>query len=240
MKRVFGKVAISREIMGHWVYDDPKILKVWISVILMSNFKDGILILGKNRCNIKRGQSSLSMRSWSHNLNMGVKAIDTIFDHFESDGMIKREIIGSGKQSTTLITVVNYDAFQVLGETQGNREGIVNEAKGNRKGIAKESQGADNRIKNNKEEERIIKIIGDEKFLILKTWLEYRKAIKKEIKVQSTINALVEKFKSESKEKCDIIIDNSIANGWTGLFWDRFANTNKETNNGLNFNSPVL
>ena len=240
MKRVFGKVALSREIIEHWVYDDPKILKVWISVILMANFKDGTLILGKTKHKIKRGQSSLSMRSWSHNLNMGVKAIDTIFNHFEEDGMIKREVIGVGKQSTTLITIVNYDNFQVLGETQAKREGITSEAQGNQKGIAKESQGADNRIKDNKEEERIIKIIGEEKFLILTSWLEYRKAIRKEIKVKSTLEALVEKFKNESKQKCDSVVDNSIQNGYQGLFWDRFISEPKNNDGKPTFNSPVL
>jgi hypothetical protein len=206
----------------------------------MANFKDGSLILGKTRYTIKRGQCSLSMRSWSHNLNMGIKSITTIFEHFEQDGMIKKEIIGVGKQSTTLITVTNYDAFQVFGETQAKREGIVTETQARSNGNASETRGAYNRIKDNKEEERIIKIIGEEKFLILKSWLEYRKAIKKDIIVDKTFESLIEKFRTEPKFKCDAVVDNSIENGYQGLFWDRFVSEPKQKNNGLNFNSPVL
>jgi len=150
MRHNYGKIALSREIRGHWVYDDPVILKVWVSILLMANFKDGTLILGKSKYTIKRGQTSMSMRSWSHELNLGVKKIETIFNHFQEDGMIKRETIGKGKQSTTLITVIKYNDFQVPTESQAKHYGIISEAEAKQEGGTSESQGAYNRIKDNK------------------------------------------------------------------------------------------
>ena len=126
MKQNFGKITLSREIRGHWVYEKPEMFKVWISLLLMVNFKDGTLILGKNKYVIKRGQSSLSLRSWSYELGMGVKKLETIFNHFQDENMIKREVIGKGKQSTTLITIVNYDQYQTFQETQRKRKGNAN------------------------------------------------------------------------------------------------------------------
>lgn len=241
MRQNYGKIALSREIRSHWVYDDPKILKVWISIILMANFKDGTLILGKKKYTIKRGQTSLSMRSWANELNLGVKSIDTIFKHFEDDNMIKRQIIGVGKQSTTLITVVNYEPFQILGETQAKRNGIATEAEAKQKRSTKASQRADNRIKEIKDNKEVIKRIGEDKFLILTAWVEYRNAIGKPIPSEQSFETLVERFEKESINKCNFVIDASIESGWQGLFWDKYIESTKKVEAGKpNFQSPVL
>ena len=52
-------------------------------------------------------------------------------------------------------------------------------------------------------------------------WMEYRKEIKKPIKTKSTLEALYKKFNDKSLEDIMHVIDNSISNGWQGLFWDR-------------------
>lgn len=148
-----GFISINRSIREHWIYDDPIYLKAWLALLMMANFKDGKLVLGKNMYKVKRGQTSMSLRSWAHELNISVKRVTTIFDLFESDGMIKREILGIGKQSTTLITVENYDDYQIFIETQEKREGNTRETQGkhegNAKGIQHNKGNKDNKGNNN-------------------------------------------------------------------------------------------
>jgi hypothetical protein len=74
------------------------------------------LLLGGKVYTIKRGQSSLSMRSWAYEFKMSVKAVDTFFDLLVAESMIKREVIGKGKHSTTLVTIENYDSYQHVSE----------------------------------------------------------------------------------------------------------------------------
>jgi len=67
-----------------------------------------------------------------------------------------------------------------------------------------------------------ITLIDDfQKNEILKDWLQYRKEIKKPIKVKSTLDLLVEKFKENDLNKCRQVVNASISNTWQGLFWDK-------------------
>ena len=110
-----------------------------------------------------------------------------------------------------------------------------------RKGNAKETLTADNRIMVIKDNKEIIKSIGQPKFDLLLRWLDYRKDIKKEITVQSTLQSLIDRIKSETLKKCELVIQGSIENGWQGLFWDKFIeSTNNIESNKNKFNSPIL
>lgn len=60
-----------------------------------------------------------------------------------------------------------------------------------------------------------------EKRTLLEKWLNYRKALKKPIKVEDTLIALIEKFNSEPIEKIERAVNQSIENSWQGLFWDK-------------------
>lgn len=74
----------------------------------------------------------------------------------------------------------------------------------------------------------VIDNVIKEKRPLFEKWLTYRKEIKKPIKVESTLNALIKKFNSEPIEKIQVVVTTSIENGWTGLFWDKI----KQQNNG--------
>ena len=67
----------------------------------------------------------------------------------------------------------------------------------------------------------IIKTINSFKQPLFKSWVEYRKQIKKPITAISTLESLAKKINNEPLEKCKFVINNSIENGWQGLFWDK-------------------
>jgi hypothetical protein len=60
----------------------------------------------------------------------------------------------------------------------------------------------------------------NEKEILLDTWVEYRKQIRKPIK-QATIEVIYKKMLEHTFEDCKFVINNSIENGWQGLFWDK-------------------
>ena len=61
---------------------------------------------------------------------------------------------------------------------------------------------------------------------VFETWINYRIEIKKKIKVESTLNNLIEKFNSNTLEDCLKAVNGSVDNQYTGLFWNNNNNSN--------------
>lgn len=152
-----GFISIHRRIKEHWIVENSDYFKAWLFMLLITNFKDGKLLLGGKVYTIKRGQSSLSMRSWAYEFKMSVKATDTFFDLLVAENMIKREVIGKGKHSTTLITIENYDSYQHVSETLEKRNGVTRETlekhEGNARGVQYNKDNKVNKV--NKENKYI-------------------------------------------------------------------------------------
>ena len=184
MSQKQGWIRISREVKEHWVYKNPDMFRAWVTILITSNFKDGKMVLGKKDYTIKRGQSSMSLRSWANELDMGVKAVTTLFDMLEQEEMIKRKTIGKGKQSTTLITIINYGKYQSIQETLEKRKGNMRETLGKHEGHTIEEG---NNVKN---EKNAIPLLED--------FLKY--AIENKPKVK--------------KQEVELKYNSWVANGW--------------------------
>lgn len=61
-------------------------------------------------------------------------------------------------------------------------------------------------------------------------WLEYRINLKKPIILDSTLEKLVKVFNESSEDKVKFVVNNSISNGWVGLFWDKYTEHKQPTN----------
>lgn len=118
-----GWIKIHRPIKEHWIWQDPIKFRWWITMLLEVNYLEGKLILGNNIHVVKTGQSAKSIRSWASCFGCGTKSVINFFNLLENEKMISKEIIGKGKQSTTLINITNYSDYQCIEETQGKRKG---------------------------------------------------------------------------------------------------------------------
>lgn len=65
-------------------------------------------------------------------------------------------------------------------------------------------------------------VINKDKETIFYNWLEYRKEIKKPIKAKKTLTSLISQFNNATLKECEFVVNNSINNQWTGLFWDKY------------------
>jgi hypothetical protein len=134
-----GWIKLSRCISEHWIFQDALKFKWWVLIILNVNYKDSKFLLGSKVYDVKRGSSTNSLRKWALILNTGVKSVSSYLELLEKEGMITKEIIGKGKQSTTLINIINYTKYQSLEETQGGTlEGTLKGTQRKREGHTEE------------------------------------------------------------------------------------------------------
>ena len=80
-------------------------------------------------------------------------------------------------------------------------------------------------------------VINKDKEIIFSDWMDYRKEIKKPIKAKKTLNGLIDKFNKASLKECDYVVNNSITNQWTGLFWDKYIDA--KVKKPLEFKIPI-
>ena len=123
---MMGWIKIDRTIADHWLWSDEKKLKWWLTLLMEVNYTDSKMSLGYKVYHINKGQSSYSIRTWANIFKTGTKSVTKFFQMLEVDGLITKETIGKGKQSTTLLTVCNYDSYEPIGyalETQRDTQG---------------------------------------------------------------------------------------------------------------------
>lgn len=141
-----GWISVYRSIKSHWVWSDPVKLKWWLTILFEVNHSNSKVALGYNIIEVKRGQSAKSLRTWASDFKTGVKSVTKFFDMLEKDGMIKRETVGKGKQSTTLLTVCNYDTYQNKETQRGTLKGTQETTQGKRNGVRE--GGTNNNVNN--------------------------------------------------------------------------------------------
>ena len=113
-----GWIKVHRKLKDHWIWSDPVKFQWWLIMLLEVNHKSNKINLGFTIFDVKRGQSAKSLRTWADLFNSNTKTVSMFFSMLESDGMITKETIGKGKQSTTLINISNYECYQGTDETQ--------------------------------------------------------------------------------------------------------------------------
>jgi len=139
---MIGWISLHRQIEDHWLWTNPVFLQRWLLILFRTNHTQGEMILGYEKYKIERGQCAYSIRTWATLFQCGTKQVTKFFKLLEDDNMIKKETIGKGKNSTTRITIVNYDCYQTNQDKQsGNATEHAKETQGKRKGNAKETQG---------------------------------------------------------------------------------------------------
>lgn len=71
-------------------------------------------------------------------------------------------------------------------------------------------------------EVEVYKEVDKEKKEVFDIWINYRKELKKPVNLKSTLETLINRFNSESIQKCIFVVNHSIENSYQGLFWDKY------------------
>lgn len=106
-----GWIKVHRSITNHWLYTEKRVFskfEAWNDILLTVNYVDTKTIIKGRLYEVKRGQSILSLVSWSKRWNWDKSKVKRFLNTLQLDEML---VIKSDTQ-TTHLTVCNYDSYQ--------------------------------------------------------------------------------------------------------------------------------
>ena len=106
-----GWIKIHRSITNHWLYTEKRVFskfEAWNDILLTVNYVDTKTIIKGRLYEVKRGQSILSLVSWSKRWNWDKSKVKRFLNTLQLDEML---VIKSDTQ-TTHLTVCNYESYQ--------------------------------------------------------------------------------------------------------------------------------
>lgn len=124
-----GWIKIHRSILNHWLYTEKRKFskfEAWQDLLLNVNFSDAKTIIKGKLYDVKRGQSILSLDSWSKRWNWDKSSVRRFFNLLEKDNMI----IVKSDNITTHLTICKYEDYQQkenANETQMKHKRNTNE-----------------------------------------------------------------------------------------------------------------
>jgi len=197
-----GWIKLHRQILEWEWYSDNNTFRLFMHLILKANHKDRRF----KGIELKAGSVVTSRDILAIETGLSVQQIRTSLDKLKLTSEITSETSSKG----TIIQLVNYQKYQIA-----TSEATAEQPKNNQQ------------VTTNKN----VKKEKNEKEVILDSWIDYRKSIRKSLS-PATINTILKKMESYTNEQCTYVINNSIENGWQGLFWDKVETIQqvKETN----------
>jgi hypothetical protein len=124
-----GWIKIHRSIADHWLYNEKRTyskLEAWYDLLMNVNYSDTKTMIKGKLYEVKRGQSIMSLDSWSKRWNWDKSKVRRFLNVLQKDEMIE---LVSGN-ITTQLTICNYESYQGEGnadETRTKRKRNANE-----------------------------------------------------------------------------------------------------------------
>ena len=202
-----GWIKLHRQLLEWEWYSDVNVRLVFIHCLLKANFEDKKW-RGQE---IKRGSFVSSYGNLAKEIGISVKQLRTSISKLEKTS----EMAIKSNTKNTVFTIVSYCEYQSEDKPKVTPKADERHTEGKPRATTKEV--------NNKRSKEVNKIgsLDSDLNQLLQNWIEYRKEIKKPIKSQKTIDSLIETIKSRGFQDSKNVIDNSIQNGYQGLFWDK-------------------
>lgn len=107
-----GWIKLFRKIQSHWIWQDEKKLKWWLSILLNVNHAPQKFPVGDELLVCEAGQSFRSIEQWTSMFGCSKKTTAKFFDLLKKDGMISCKIVGNGNRRKHLLSVLNWEEYQ--------------------------------------------------------------------------------------------------------------------------------
>jgi DNA-binding transcriptional MerR regulator len=202
-----GWIKIHRQILEWEWYSDNNSFRVFLHLLLKANHKQKRY----KGLELKIGTIITSRDILAIETGLSIQQIRTALDKLKSTNEVTIKTSSQG----TIIEVVNYAKYQLVTNEVTIKEPTSNQQVTTNKNVKKEK---------------------NEKELILDSWIDYRKSAKKALTKQS-IDSILVKMENYTNEQCKFVINNSIEQGWQGLFWDKIQ-TIQEINEPKKWKAP--
>lgn len=220
-----GWIKTHRKILNKGFWKKSQYVHLWFHLLLNSNHKTNEFVWNGRTIILKEGQFITGRKQLSEETGIPETTIERILSFFEKEAQI-------GQQKTTkfrLITIINWKIYQNM-DNRRTTDGQQTDTNKNYKKykndknylVAKAtSEEKKLSVKNKKMEQKENKIKNYEipDWLDKEVWEDW-KQYKKERKQKFTPLTIKRQLKLLSEHQADHkqIINNSIQNGWTGLF----------------------
>lgn len=206
-----GWVKLHRKMLDNpIIMKDAEHLAVWMYLLLNATHSEYPALFKGEKITLQPGQLITGRKSIASALDVNESKVRRILDSFENDQQIDRQ----RSNQNTLISLKNWEKYQLC--DQQNDQQTTND-----RPTTDQRPTTNKNDKNNKNGKNEIKTYSDNATLN-KTILEFM-AYRKSIKKPMTDNAVklmlgkLNKMSSNVDEQIEII-NQSIVNGWTGIF----------------------
>ena len=206
-----GWVSIHRQLQDNWLWEDKPFSygQAWIDLILLANHAENRFPLGNEIVTVPTGSLITSELKLMDRWGWSKTKVRRFLALLENDSMIVKK---TDRKKTT-ITIVNYSVFQ---ESETTKRPKKDQKKTDERPI----KDTNNNVNNDNNENNTI-IYADDELLnqTIIAFVEHRKSMKKPM-TDNAIKLLVSKLNklSSSIPEQIEILNQSIMNGWQGIF----------------------
>lgn len=110
-----GWIKLHREIVDHWIWQDPFKLRAWLDLIMLANHKPKKILINGQLVTIDVGQHWTSYEHLAIRWKCSKGRVMRFLKLLKDDGMVTYKATPNG----TLINVVNYRVYQGFSEDSG-------------------------------------------------------------------------------------------------------------------------
>ncbi len=216
----FGWISIHRQIQSHWVWEDKPFSKgqAWIDLLMMANHTDKKILLGNELVEVKAGSFITSELKLADKWGWSKTKVRSFMALLENDKMI----VQKKDRKKTTITIENYSDFQVL-ETEKKPQ------KDHKKTTKKPQKNTNNNVNNDNNINNILYADNPALNETIIAFVEHRKSMKKPM-TDRAIKLMItnlNKLSPDVNVQIDIL-NQSIINGWQGIFPLKNQNNQKK------------
>ena len=219
-----GWISLYRSIKDHWIWKNPIHLKIWIDFLMRANHKPNRVVIDGEFVSVIRGAFITSLKKLAKEYGVSIGKIRHFLELLENDSMILLKTT----HKFTQITICNYETYQDGQQTERNQNEIRMKSKRNQN----ETDNNDNNVNNDNNKKEVVlypvieikkeyfvdmlPIDSNQKFIeAWNEWCDFRREIKKKLTKLSAKKQITFLLNQPDPIKC---INQSIQNGWTGLF----------------------
>lgn len=138
-----GWISIYRSIQEHWLWQEKPYDKAhaWIDLLLSANHQEAKILIDNTLISLEKGSFFTSELKLANKWGWSKKKVRNFLELLANDNMILKESTKKG----TKLSIVNYRAYQTL----GNHDGTTEEPQENHQGTIKEPLRNTNNNDNN-------------------------------------------------------------------------------------------
>ena len=103
-----GFITVHRQMMKHWIWDEPEALKFWMALLLEANWKAKKTMFNGHLITVGRGQLIFGRIKYSAKLGITENKIRRYLKLLDEEQMIHQQ----KTNKYTVISIVNYDQYQ--------------------------------------------------------------------------------------------------------------------------------